>query len=49
MPRALGIDSGRLGSPGRLRDNEKDEQQRLAEMPEFHVLNRGFRAGEPPW
>jgi len=24
----------------RLRDNEKDEQQRLAEMPEFRVLNR---------
>jgi len=24
----------------RLRDNEKDEQQRLAEMPEFHVINR---------
>jgi len=24
----------------RLRDNEKDEQQRLADMPEFHVLNR---------
>ncbi len=24
----------------RLRDNEKDEQQRLSEMPEFHVLNR---------
>jgi uncharacterized membrane protein len=24
----------------RLRDNEKDEQQRLSEMPEFRVLNR---------
>ncbi|MGE5294158.1 MAG: glutamine amidotransferase, partial [Solirubrobacterales bacterium] len=24
----------------RLRDNEKDEQQRLAEMPEFQVVNR---------
>ncbi len=24
----------------RLRDNEKDEQQRLAEMPEFRMLNR---------
>ena len=24
----------------RLRDNEKDEQQRVAEMPEFRVLNR---------
>ncbi len=24
----------------RLRDNEKDEQQRLSEMPEFQVLNR---------
>ncbi len=24
----------------RLRDNEKEEQQRLSEMPQFHVLNR---------
>jgi len=30
----------------RLRDNEKDEQQRLAEMPEFRVLNR-VRAVKP--
>lgn len=30
----------------RLRDNEKDEQQRLAEMPEFHVVNRA-RAVKP--
>jgi len=30
----------------RLRDNEKDEQQRLAEMPDFRVLNR-IRAVKP--
>jgi len=30
----------------RLRDNEKDEQQRLSEMPEFRVLNRA-RAVKP--
>lgn len=30
----------------RLRDNEKDEQQRLADMPEFRVLNR-LRAVKP--
>jgi uncharacterized membrane protein len=30
----------------RLRDNEKDEQQRLAEMPEFQVVNR-TRAVKP--
>ncbi|HQG47677.1 MAG TPA: glutamine amidotransferase, partial [Sedimentisphaerales bacterium] len=30
----------------RLRDNEKDEQQRLAEMPEFQVVNRA-RAVKP--
>ncbi|MCX5644219.1 MAG: hypothetical protein NTZ17_05985 [Phycisphaerae bacterium] len=30
----------------RLRDNEKDEQQRLAAMPEFRVLNR-VRAVKP--
>jgi uncharacterized membrane protein len=30
----------------RLRDNEKDEQQRLAEMPEFQVANR-IRAVKP--
>lgn len=30
----------------RLRDNENDEQQRLAEMPEFHVVNRA-RAVKP--
>ena len=30
----------------RLRDNEKDEQQRLAEMPEFQVANRA-RAVKP--
>ncbi|MEN6334947.1 MAG: glutamine amidotransferase [Phycisphaerales bacterium] len=30
----------------RLRDNEKDEQQRLAEMPEFQVVNRS-RAVKP--
>jgi uncharacterized membrane protein len=30
----------------RLRDNEKDEQQRLAEMPEFRVANR-TRAVKP--
>jgi uncharacterized membrane protein len=30
----------------RLRDNEKDEQQRLAEMPEFQVTNRA-RAVKP--
>ena len=30
----------------RLRDNEDDEQQRLAEMPEFRVLNR-VRAAKP--
>jgi len=30
----------------RLRDNEKDEQQRLGEMPEFRVLNRA-RAVKP--
>lgn len=28
----------------RLRDNEKDEQQRLSDMPEFRVLNRLGRA-----
>jgi uncharacterized membrane protein len=28
----------------RLRDNEKDEQRRLTEMPEFRVLNRTGRA-----
>jgi uncharacterized membrane protein len=28
----------------RLRDNEKDEQQRLSEMPDFRVLNRLGRA-----
>jgi uncharacterized membrane protein len=30
----------------RLRDNEEDEQQRLAEMPEFRVINRS-RAVKP--